>query len=98
MKSKRMLVLGMMTCLMVAGASIGLAQKSPSEVKPSGSALSRMLGDGWQPLGMAPEALGQGIATLREEARAAGRDAAKIPVSIAMSLAAARLRRMPTAL
>ena len=50
-------------------------------------------GDGWQPLGMPPEALGQGIATLREEARAAGRDAAKIPVSIAMSLAAARAGR-----
>ena len=51
------------------------------------------LGDGWQPLGMAPEALGQGIATLQEEAHAAGRDAAKIPVSIAMSLAAARAGR-----
>jgi probable F420-dependent oxidoreductase len=50
-------------------------------------------GDGWQPLGMPPDALGQGIATLREEARAAGRDAAKIPVSIAMSLAAARAGR-----
>jgi len=51
------------------------------------------LGDGWQPLGMAPEALGQGIAALCEEARAAGRDGAKIPVSIAMSLAAARAGR-----
>jgi alkanesulfonate monooxygenase SsuD/methylene tetrahydromethanopterin reductase-like flavin-dependent oxidoreductase (luciferase family) len=51
------------------------------------------LGDGWQPLGMSPEALGQGIATLRAEARAAGRDAATIPVSIAMSLAAARAGR-----
>ena len=51
------------------------------------------LGDGWQPLGMSPEALGQGIATLREEARAAGRDAGKVPVSIAMSLAAARTGR-----
>ena len=51
------------------------------------------LGDGWQPLGMSPEALGQGISTLREEARAAGRDAATIPVSIAMSLAAARAGR-----
>jgi probable F420-dependent oxidoreductase len=50
-------------------------------------------GDGWQPLGMSPEALAQGIATLRDEARAAGRDAAKIPVSIAMSLAAARAGR-----
>lgn len=51
------------------------------------------LGDGWQPLGMPPEALGQGIAMLREEARAAGREIARIPVSIAMSLAAARAGR-----
>jgi len=52
-----------------------------------------LLGDGWQPLGLSPEALGQGIAALRDEARAVGRDAAKIPVSIAMSLAAARAGR-----
>lgn len=51
------------------------------------------LGDGWQPLGLSPEALGQGIASLRDEARACGRDAAKIPVSIAMTLAAARAGR-----
>jgi len=51
------------------------------------------LGDGWQPLGLSPEALAQGIATLRDEARACGRDAAKIPVSIAMTLAAARAGR-----
>jgi alkanesulfonate monooxygenase SsuD/methylene tetrahydromethanopterin reductase-like flavin-dependent oxidoreductase (luciferase family) len=51
------------------------------------------LGDGWQPLGMSPEALGQGLASLREEARATGRDVARIPVSIAMSLAAARAGR-----
>jgi probable F420-dependent oxidoreductase len=48
------------------------------------------LGDGWQPLGLSPEALRQGIAALREEARAAGRDVAKIPVSIALSLAESR--------
>ena len=46
------------------------------------------LGDGWHPLGLSPEALGQSMATLREEARACGRDAAKIPVSIAMTLGA----------
>jgi probable F420-dependent oxidoreductase len=46
------------------------------------------LGDGWHPLGLSPEALGQSMATLREEARACGRDVAKIPVSIAMSLGA----------
>jgi probable F420-dependent oxidoreductase len=51
------------------------------------------LGDGWQPLGMSPEALGQGIATLREEARACGRDASQIPISIAMSMAKARAGR-----
>jgi len=51
------------------------------------------LGDGWQPLGLSPEALGQGIAALREEARACGRDVRSIPISIAMSLATARLGR-----
>ena len=51
------------------------------------------LGDGWQPLGLSPEALRQGIVALRDEARACGRDAAKIPVSIAMTLAAARAGR-----
>jgi probable F420-dependent oxidoreductase len=51
------------------------------------------LGDGWQPLGLSPEALAKGIAALRDEARAGGRDAAKIPVSIAMTLAAARAGR-----
>lgn len=51
------------------------------------------LGDGWQPLGMSPDALAQGIATLREEARACGRDTANIPISIAMSLATSRLGR-----
>ena len=51
------------------------------------------LGDGWQPLGLAPEALGQGIAALRAEARACGRDVSKIPISIAMSLATSRLGR-----
>jgi probable F420-dependent oxidoreductase len=51
------------------------------------------LGDGWQPLGLSPEALGQGIALLREEALASGRDVSKIPVSIAMGLGAATSRR-----
>jgi probable F420-dependent oxidoreductase len=51
------------------------------------------LGDGWQPLGLSPEALGQGITALREEARACGRDVSKIPISIAMSLATSRLGR-----
>jgi probable F420-dependent oxidoreductase len=51
------------------------------------------LGDGWQPLGLSPEALEAGIAQLREEARACGRDAAKIPVSIAMSITQSTPRR-----
>lgn len=45
------------------------------------------LGDGWQPLGLTPEALKDGMATLREEAKACGRDPAQIPVSIALSIA-----------
>ena len=45
-------------------------------------------GDGWQPLGFAPDALAAGIATLREEARACGRDPATIPLAISMSLGA----------
>jgi len=51
------------------------------------------LGDGWQPLGLSPEALGPAIVSLRQEALACGRDVAKIPVSIAMSLAASTPRR-----
>ena len=51
------------------------------------------LGDGWQPLGLTPEALQQGIATLREELQACGRTDAQVPVSIAMSLAPATPRR-----
>ena len=51
------------------------------------------LGDGWQPLGLSPDALGPGIAALREELRACGRDAAQIPVSIAMSITASTPRR-----
>jgi probable F420-dependent oxidoreductase len=51
------------------------------------------VGDGWQPLGLSPDALAQGMAALREEARACGRDAAKIPVSLAMSIAPSTPRR-----
>jgi probable F420-dependent oxidoreductase len=51
------------------------------------------VGDGWQPLGLSPEALGQGIAALHEELRACGRDAAKVPVSIAMSITTSTPRR-----
>ena len=48
------------------------------------------LGDGWQPLGLSPGALEVGMATLREEARAHGRDATAIPVALAMTLGAGR--------
>jgi alkanesulfonate monooxygenase SsuD/methylene tetrahydromethanopterin reductase-like flavin-dependent oxidoreductase (luciferase family) len=51
------------------------------------------LGDGWQPLGLSPDALAPGIAALREQARACGRDASKIPVSITLGLAPPGTRR-----
>jgi probable F420-dependent oxidoreductase len=51
------------------------------------------LGDGWQPLGLAPEALRAGMATLREEARAHGRDPSAIPVSLALNLGTGRAGR-----
>jgi probable F420-dependent oxidoreductase len=51
------------------------------------------VGDGWQPLGFAPEALAQGMTTLREQARACGRDAVAIPVAISMSIGEATPRR-----
>jgi probable F420-dependent oxidoreductase len=51
------------------------------------------LGDGWQPLGLSPEALKHAIATLHDECRACGRDPADVPVSIALSLAASTSRR-----
>jgi probable F420-dependent oxidoreductase len=51
------------------------------------------VGDGWQPLGFAPEALAPAIASLREQARAGGRDPAAIPVSISMSIGPATPRR-----
>jgi probable F420-dependent oxidoreductase len=44
------------------------------------------LGDGWQPLGLSPDALGQGIAWLREELQACGRRTADVPVSLALGL------------
>ena len=50
------------------------------------------LGDGWQPLSMSPEALAQGIATLRTEVEAAGRDIAAVPVSISVPLGASGRR------
>src|SRR5688572_3678406 len=51
------------------------------------------LGDGWQPLGLSPDALAESMSTLREELRACGRDPSAVPVSITMSLSEARPRR-----
>jgi probable F420-dependent oxidoreductase len=51
------------------------------------------VGDGWHPLGLSPDDLRDGMAALREEARAQGRDASTIPVSIAMGLGAPGTRR-----
>jgi len=62
-------------------------------VSPAAIRRAARLGDGWQPLGLSPEAVAQGVATLRREAHACGRDAAAIPVSIAMSLTEPTPRR-----
>ena len=62
-------------------------------VSPAAIRRAARLGDGWQPLGLSPEALATSMVTLRQEAKAHGRDAAQIPVSIAMSLAAWTPRR-----
>ncbi len=51
------------------------------------------LGDGWHPLGLSPEAVGQGMAALREELHAGGRDPAQVPVSVAMSITSSTARR-----
>ena len=51
------------------------------------------LGDGWQPLGLSPEALARGMTTLRDECHAYGRDPGHVPVSIALSLTAPTSRR-----
>ena len=51
------------------------------------------IGDGWQPLGMSPDVLREGMDQLRAEIRACGRDAAQVPVSLALSLTEARPRR-----
>jgi probable F420-dependent oxidoreductase len=59
-------------------------------VSPAAIRRAARLGDGWQPLGLSPDALTAGMASLREEARAHGRDAAAIPVGLAMTLGAGR--------
>ena len=62
-------------------------------VSPAAIRRAARMGDGWQPLGLSPEALGAGLTTLREAARAHGRDAAQIPVSLALSLGTGRAGR-----
>jgi probable F420-dependent oxidoreductase len=62
-------------------------------ISPAAIRRAARLGDGWQPLGRSPEALGQGIATLKDELRACGRAAASVPVSIAMSITTSTPRR-----
>jgi probable F420-dependent oxidoreductase len=61
----------------------------------SGAAIRRAakLGDGWQPLGLSPDTLREGMAALGQQARAHGREPAAIPVSIAMTLGAGRAGR-----
>jgi len=59
-------------------------------VSPAAIRRAARLGDGWQPLGLSPDALKAGMARLREEARAHGRDASAVPVAIAMTLGAGR--------
>jgi probable F420-dependent oxidoreductase len=51
------------------------------------------LGDGWQPLGLAPDALGTEIAWLQEETLGYGRKLAQVPVSITLGLEAPETRR-----
>jgi len=57
-------------------------------ISPAAVRRAARTGDGWQPLGLSPDALATAMATLRDEARFSGRDAAAIPVSIAMTLGA----------
>ena len=62
-------------------------------ISPAAIRRAARLGDGWQPLGLSPEALGQSMASLREQALTHGRDVAKIPVSITLGLEAPASRR-----
>ena len=62
-------------------------------VSPAAIRRAARLGDGWQPLGLSPEALREAMGTLREEARAHGRDGSQIPVSITLGIAPPGTRR-----
>ncbi len=62
-------------------------------ISPAAIRRAARLGDGWQPLGLPPDAVKEGMAALRAEARARGRDADAIPVALAMTLGAGRAGR-----
>ncbi len=51
------------------------------------------LGNGWHPFSIAPAELEQGMQYLREQAQAAGRNVAEIPVSISLPLGTSTARR-----
>ena len=51
------------------------------------------LGDGWQPLGLSPEALQHGVEQLHAGIKAYGRQIEDVPVSLALSLTESRPRR-----
>ena len=55
-------------------------------LSPAAIRRAARLGDGWQPIGLSPEALGEAMAALREQAHGHGRDAAAIPVSITLGI------------
>jgi probable F420-dependent oxidoreductase len=52
------------------------------------------LGNGWHPLAVSPEVLRRGIHDLHEQAKAAGRDMAEIPVSLSIPLGPSSARRV----
>jgi probable F420-dependent oxidoreductase len=52
------------------------------------------LGNGWHPLAVSPEILTQGLRYLQEQAQAAGRDVAEIPVSLSVPLGPSSARRV----
>jgi probable F420-dependent oxidoreductase len=62
-------------------------------VSPAAIRRAAKVGDGWQPLGLSPDTLREGIAALHAEARAHGRDTAQIPVSLALNLGSGRAGR-----
>jgi len=51
------------------------------------------LGNGWHPLAISPEVLRQGIRDLHEQAQAAGRDVAEIPVSLSIPVGPSSAQR-----